>query len=291
MLDVLAQTKNSIQAYTDAMKIMSSNIQNFQTEGFKTVNYSFQTIFSSSIFEGNSSSIDSGGNEPFNIAQSMHLIPQGIDFTQGSLGTGKQLNAAITGQSLFVIKNDSSSFQYKRNSDFTIDGQGYLVDSLGRKVMGYKMSQTGDVNKGELSEIKMDSSSVDLGDVGFESNGILTTNYTARKSAIDKKDQTIPEGTALYQLALARFNNPQKLTIGAGGAFKATAASGPPIEYGVSNDKGFGQVYGGYTENSNVDASAMAIEGLQLQRGYNAVQSAMTMINKLLQDFVRAVTQ
>lgn len=291
MLDVLAQTKNSIQAYTDAMKMLSSNIQNFQTDGFKTVQYSFQSIFSTSITQGNAGSMRTGGTDPFNIAESMHMIPTGLDFSQGSIAVGKALNAAIDGQSLFIIKGVGSEYLYKRNSDFTLDGQGYLVDSLGRRVMGYHMAQNGSVNRTQLVPIKVDPATVDLNDIGFESNGILMTNYTARKKAIDSKAATIPDGTPLFQLALARFENPAKMSISAGGAYHATAASGKMLGIGVSSDKGFGTVHGASKESSNVDASGMAIEGLQLQRGYNAVQSAMNMINRVLQDFIQKVAQ
>lgn len=290
MLDALAQIKNSIQAYRDAMTILSSNTQNFQTDGYKGVLYSFQTIFSDVISSGGAGASGTGGSDGIKISQSMHLIPTGLDFTQGSIAIGKALNAAIDGQSLFMVKGTGNEHLFKRTSDFMFDNQGYLTDSLGRRVLGYAVSQNGVADKTKLIEIKLDPMTTSLNDVGFESNGILTTNYYKRKEAIDNKLVTIPSGQHLFQLALARFENPSKLAISAGGAYTATATSGNVVSVGVSKDAGLGIVYGGSKESSNVDASAIAIEGVQLQRGYNAVQSSMTMINRVLQDFLRAIT-
>lgn len=269
MLSTIKGFQNTIKAYQEAMEILSANVQRFQTPGAKKQEYFFQQL-----------------------TQSMTLFADGIDFSQGAISDGKPLNAAISGDSLFIVKDgDTNNYIYKRASDFTFTHDGYLIDTFGRKVMGYSITQSGHVNKSKLIPIKIDPSTINVGDLGFENQGVLMSNYEARKNAIASGESVLPEGRALFQLALGRFSNPDGLTEASGNAFKPTDRSGNLLEVGVSSDPGFGQVLGGYRESSNIDAAAISIEGVQLQRGYNAVQSALNMVNRLIQDFIKNVAQ
>ena len=67
-----------------------------------------------------------------------------------------------------------------------------------------------------------------------------------------------------------------------GNAFTLTLRSGEVSYYGVSEEFNLGSVVGASAESSNVNPAEVTVTGIQLQRGYNATQAALTMTNRFL---------
>lgn len=293
LFQALDTIENSILAYSQAFNILAGDIQNFQTSGYKQSQYSFVSLFSTSMQRyggGLGGAALRGRENTQSIAMGVTLIPYGIDFSQGGFNPGSRLNVAVQGSSFFMVKPEDSNrdFALTRASDFLFSADGTLVDGFGRRVMGYKM-KNGQADKDSLVPIKIDPEEIDLLSVGFENEGVLTTNFQARKDALAAGDgTTLPDGEPLFQLALARVPNPSGLETDSGNSFRTTLNSGQIFRFGVSGDTGMGQVFGGVTEGSNVDPSETTIIGIELQRGYNAVQSTLTFINKFLTTFLSA---
>ncbi|MBT5856376.1 flagellar hook basal-body protein [bacterium] len=289
MFETLSMLENSIVAFSDAMRVLAADVQNFQSNGYKQTRYTFTSIYSDAIARvGTASTGTAGSSNVQSFAAGVMLLPMGLDFSQGGLQAGGRLNAAVSGQGLFTMKpENSSNFVYTRASDFVFAADGTLVDVYGRKVMGFKRTN-GTTDTSNMTEIKLDPDTVDLSDVGFEDDGLLVTNFNARKTAREN-DETVPEGEELFQLALADVPNPSSLESVVGNAYKTTINSGEPARYGVAGQASFGDVVGATVESSNVNPAETTIVGIQLQRGYNIVQSALTMINKMLTSFTSAV--
>ncbi len=295
MFDMFATTQNSLQAFVNAIQILSADLQHFQDDAYKGTDYTFQSLFSKSM------TAVSGGTSPHggvaapataNIPSGLTLIPTGINFTQGSIKAGRALNAAVIGQDFFVVQAAiGSQFYYKRKSDFTFDSSGRLQDSFGRSVMGYRVVN-GVADTSRLVPITLDPTTQDLFDVGFETDGVLMTNFNARETARQRQEANtiIPPGTALFQLGLAKFANPSKIAPIEGSAYSPTTGSGNPIAYGRSGEAGFSTVQGTAAEASNVNPADITVLGIQLQRGYNAVLSSLTTINKVITDFISKVS-
>ena len=294
MFETIEMIENSIVSYADAMKILAGDVQNFQADGYKQTRYSFVSIFQQKIAKyGGASGQFPGADKTQSLSQGVVMLPMGVDFTQGGLRGGGPLNVAIQGQGLFALKTQNmSDFIYTRASDFVFGSDGTLVDSFGRKVMGYKMVN-GEPDKTKLVTISVDPSTVNTNDIGFENNGILTTNYQARKQALESSsgnnDIAIPEGETLFQIAVANIPNPSGLTPHVGNTYRTNLTSGSVTSFSVSNEGAAGTVIGGSAESSNVNPAETTIIGIQLQRGYNAVQGALSMINKMLSSFMSVV--
>lgn len=294
LFQALDTIENSILAYSQAFNILAGDIQNFQTSGYKQSQYSFVSLFSLSMQRyggGLGGAALRGRENTQNIAMGVSLIPFGIDFTQGGFNPGGRLNAGISGSSFFMLKPEDANrdFALTRASDFLFSADGSLVDGFGRQVMGYQMVN-GEPDKSTMVPIQVDPEEIDLLDLGFEDGGILTTNYAARNEALEQGgDAVLPEGQPLFQLALARVANPSGLETDSGNSFRVTLNSGEIFRRGVAGDEGMGSVTGGVTEGSNVDPSETTIIGIELQRGYNAVQGTLTFINKFLTTFQSAI--
>jgi flagellar hook protein FlgE len=284
MFNALPMLQNSISATANAMSLLSANAQAFQTDGYKQSRYTFASVFNSEVRSIGGQHGRYGGANTQTTNQGVTLIPMGYDMSQGGIKTAQRTNAAISGQGFFILQAENSSQQLlTRASDFIFAANGSLIDVFGRKVKGYKMVN-GKPDKTELVDIILDPNKTNLSDVGFEDSGILMSNYGERKAALDNGSsiEELPEGEQLYQLALGYVPNPSQMSQGQGNTFTVTLKSGSITYHGVSGEKNLGNVIGGSSESSNVNPAETTIVGIQLQRGYNAAQAALTMTNKFL---------
>jgi len=294
MFETLEMIENSIVSYADAMKVVAGDVQNFQADGYKQSRYSFVSIFQAKLAKyGGSSALTPGASHSQQISQGVVLLPLGLDFTQGGIRAGGPLNVAVNGSGLFVLKPENlSDYVYTRASDFVFGSDGSLIDSFGRRVMGYQYVN-GKLDKSKLVAIKVDSEKYDVNDLGFEENGTLISNYSARQAAINNESKNntsgVPKGDTLFQIGVANIPNPSGLSPYVGNTYRTNLTSGQVASFGISNDPGIGTVMGGSIESSNVNPAEVSIVGIQLQRGYNAVQGALTMINKMLSSFMSVV--
>ncbi len=121
------------------------------------------------------------------------------------------------------------------------------------------------------------------------------TGSTAATDNIPGIDGQI--GTARFQLAIGSVSNPSALSVvGNGNAFQTSLASGEinivsdaAAAAGNSANLGGNVVGGGAFEASNVEIGRLLVEGVQIQRSYNAVQSVLGMVAKFMSNFFSTV--
>ena len=207
-LDMYAGLKNVYSAVLHKLRVATSNANNINTPGFKAADVSFSTLYSKFI---------SGGTEkqnPMVLETSLTVGSTRTEFSQGNLGLGSGLDAAIVGEGFFVTASSSvqntaeGDLSYTRSGRFQFDfNNQFLVDDHGRKVFGFRINQNGDRISNELVPIE----SGDNLDVGFTDGGILVTNFEAHKESVAAGNTTHPEQTKLFRLALQTFSNKQGL--------------------------------------------------------------------------------
>ncbi|MFP5220850.1 MAG: flagellar hook protein FlgE [Acidobacteriota bacterium] len=140
--------------HSQAMSVVGNNLANTSTMGFKRSGIQFEDFFYSNIATGNSfGQVGLGAN----IASIYG------DFSQGAfLDTNSATDMAISGNGMFMVQNDGTgSVYYTRAGNFTFDKTGYLRDTNGYTLQGWRANtdaKTGDVsNIGSLGDVKLDS--------------------------------------------------------------------------------------------------------------------------------------
>jgi len=124
MSDITSQVSSSINALTEEFNVITHNLANSSTVGYKRRCNSFARLLAEQGAQGEDET--AGG-----IAAST-----AIDFTQGSLiETGRTLDFALHGKGFFVIETPEGPL-YTRNGTFHTDQNGQIVDSGGRIVSG-----------------------------------------------------------------------------------------------------------------------------------------------------------
>ena len=124
MTAIADQVSTSIEALTQEFEIITHNLANVSTIGYKRRCNAF-----SKILDEQPAGVEtySPGSVDLNWA---------LDFSQGSIvETGRPLDAALYGKGFFVIETPEGPL-YTRNGIFTTNQNGQIVDSQGRIVAG-----------------------------------------------------------------------------------------------------------------------------------------------------------
>lgn len=131
---------SALNSQSQAISMVSDNIANASTTGYKTVTASFESLLSSS---SSSAGYASGG---VTVAPRYNISEQGL-LTSSSSDTAM----AIDGNGFFVVRDASGSTYYTRNGDAVIDdADGYLTIN-GNYLMGWPTDQDGNVTGGETA--------------------------------------------------------------------------------------------------------------------------------------------
>ncbi|MEA1050089.1 flagellar hook protein FlgE [Lamprobacter modestohalophilus] len=121
-----SQALSGLRGQAENIKVISNNIANSQTVGFKNGRTSFADIFA--------------GASPVGLGVRVAGISQ--DFRSGDLeNTGRELDLAIAGQGFFRMEKGNGEVVYSRNGEFNQDQDGFLINSTGQYLTGFAMNE------------------------------------------------------------------------------------------------------------------------------------------------------
>jgi flagellar hook protein FlgE len=145
----LNQALSGINAAEAQLNVISNNIANAGTVGFKGSTAQFAEVYAVTGLNLSSSAVGSG----------VDMTGTEQQFTQGDLETTNgSLDMAISGNGFFVVNNGSGN-QYTRDGAFTENSQGYVVDASGGYLQVYPPNPTGTgFNTSTLTNLQLNTS-------------------------------------------------------------------------------------------------------------------------------------
>ncbi len=169
---------NLQQKYLD---VVSNNLANSNTIGFKASRVLSQDQFSQMMSPGSSPTATQGGVNPIQIGLGVNLGYISSNFTQGVLqSTGRNMDLGIQGDGFFIYGNENR--RYSREGSMSLDMDGYLVNSAsGLRTQGWLADASGAID----NNIPVDDIS------------IVTDNTLARATATVNLGGNLSAGTAL----------------------------------------------------------------------------------------------
>jgi len=160
---------SGINAATADLGVISNNIANASTTGFKASRAEFADVYATSLLGAGTNAIGKG----VSLAGVKQEFGQGnITFTENSL------DLAINGNGFFQLSTDGA-LEYTRSGAFQIDSEGFIVSNTGSRLQGYQVSSLGNVT-GEVGDIQVDTSLIDPNATGEVE---LTSNLDSRDVA------------------------------------------------------------------------------------------------------------
>jgi len=129
---------SALAAHQNYLNVVSDNLANTNTNGFKASRVLFQDQYSQLISSGSSPTATSGGTNPTQIGlgvQTGYISPV---FTQGTMqSTGRNLDLAVQGDGFFIYGSNANQL-YSREGSMSLDSSGNLVNSAtGLNVQGW----------------------------------------------------------------------------------------------------------------------------------------------------------
>lgn len=237
------------------VEVISNNIANMSTSGFKRQRAEFQDLLYQNLRRVGTNSSDSGTIVPSGIQVGLGVKTGSVYrvMTQGDMNnTGNKLDMAIQGRGYFRVQMPSGTDAYTRAGNFQLSPNGQIVTSDGYTV----------------------------------APGI-TIPSTATDITISKDGQvqaTIPGQTApqvVGQLELSNFQNEAGLEAQGDNLFIETAASGTPTT-GAPASTGFGSIQQGFLETSNVNAVTEISDLITAQRAYEMNAKIITASDEMM---------
>lgn len=237
------------------VEVISNNIANMNTVGFKRQRAEFQDLLYQNIERMGAQSSTAGTVVPTGIQIGMGVKAGAVYriTEQGSPSrSGNTYDIAINGKGYFQVTMPSGEISYTRAGNFAVNAEGQLVTKD-----GYPIEPAINIPQNAV-------------DVAISRSGQV---------------QVILDGEAepqvVGQLEIATFVNEAGLEAVGDNLLLETAASGPAT-VGVPDDVGYGHLLQGYTEASNVD-SVMEITNLIVaQRAYEMNSKVITTADEML---------
>ena len=146
MLRSLFSGITGLRQHQTLMDVVSNNIANVNTTGYKTSAVVFEDTLSQLVKPAASSTGTSGGVNPAQVGLGVQLGAIMTNFSQGSAqNTGRSTDLMIQGDGFFVVRNGAQT-AYTRAGAFSFDTNGKLVTPEGRLVQGWTAATNGTVN-------------------------------------------------------------------------------------------------------------------------------------------------
>jgi len=173
------------------MDVISNNISNVNTTGFKSERVSFQDMISQTIAGASEPRENVGGVNPKQVGLGMTIASIDKLMNQGALQTtGKNTDLAITGEGFFVVADGDKQF-YTRAGNFDVDKNGQLVNPAdGLKVQGWNAQIDADGNR----YINSAGSTEDVFIPLYAKEPAKETSFVRFQSNLNANTEKIPEG-------------------------------------------------------------------------------------------------
>jgi len=147
---------SGLRTHQTLMDVVSNNIANVNTTGFKTSATVFEDTLSQMLRTSGLPTDNLGGLNPAQIGLGVQLAAITTNFRQGSAQTtGKSTDLMVQGDGFFIVDNGVQK-AYTRAGAFNFDTNGDLVNAEGMKVQGWMGDGAGTVNTdGQLTDIRV----------------------------------------------------------------------------------------------------------------------------------------
>lgn len=133
MLDSIYIGMSGLSGYSRGLRVIANNSANLNTPGFKSATLQFADQFYSNG-SGEGGGAEGNGGQ---VGHGLSTHSTQLNFAQGELRqTGNDLDMAVDGEGLFVLKGDDGELHYTRAGQFEFNTEGALVSRTGgSKVM------------------------------------------------------------------------------------------------------------------------------------------------------------
>lgn len=247
--------KTGLDAQQTKMSVISNNLANASTSGYKRSRAVFEDLlYQNQRQVGAQSSQDTLYPTGLMVGTGVRTVATEKLFSQGALTqTENPLDVAIDGRGFLQVLMPDGSMAYSRDGEFQVDNQGQLVTSS-----GYPIQPAVTIPAEALS-------------VTIANDGTVSVRMPGATNT-----------TQVGNLQLADFVNAAGLQPIGSNLYLESSASGAP-QVGMPGLNGLGSLLQGYIENSNVNVVEELVSMIETQRAYEMNSKAISTSDQMLQ--------
>ncbi|MEO0574600.1 MAG: flagellar basal-body rod protein FlgG [Pseudomonadota bacterium] len=255
MNQALWVAKTGLDAQQTKMTVVSNNLANVNTTGFKRGRAVFEDlIYQNRRQVGAQTSQDTALPTGLNVGTGVRVVATEQLHTQGGiLQTDSALDMAVLGRGFFQVLLPDGQLAYTRDGSFSRNAQGQMVTSSGYSVQ-------------PAITIPAAAQSITIGN-----DGVVTVQLSG---------QTSP--TQVGSVQLVDFINPVGLQPRGENLYVETASSGAP-QPGTPGLNGLGSIQQGALEGSNVNVVEELVNMIETQRAYEMNSKAISTNDQMMQ--------
>ena len=260
-------SKTGLDAQQTRMNVISNNLANVNTTGFKRDRAVFEDLLYQNI-RGPGVNEDSNNYVPAGLQAgngARIAATQRINSAGSLVQSQNPLDMAINGNGFFAVTTANGT-AYTRAGNFMRNDKGQIVTSSGNVLLGQSSISSNNSSSAAGIVIPSIATSVAIGSDG-------TVSYTLADSTASIK---------IDQIALVNFVNPTGLASAGSGLYYETMSSGE-AQTGVATKEGFGSISQYYTEQSNVNVAEELVSLIAAQRAYEITAKSVSASDQILQ--------
>ena len=255
MNSALWAAKTGLDAQQTRMTVVSNNLANASTTGFKKDRAVFEDLLYQNAKQvGAATSQDTTAPTGLNLGTGVRIVATEKNYSQGGMNnTGNSLDVAVNGRGFFQVLMPDGSFAYTRDGSFRMSPEGELVTSS-----GYRVQPSISIPIGAQS-------------VSISMDGVVSAQVAG---------QSTP--TQIGTVQLTDFVNPAGLQPRGENMLVESVASGP-AQTGTPGSPGLGTLQQGFLEGSNVNVVEELVTMIETQRAYEMNSKAISTTDQMLQ--------
>ncbi|MBO9489073.1 flagellar basal-body rod protein FlgG [Endozoicomonas sp. G2_1] len=248
-------SKTGLDAQTKDIAVISNNLANASTVGYKKSRAVFEDLLYQTINQpGGRSAQDTELPSGLMLGAGAKVVATQKIHTQGDLlTTDNNLDLMVQGEGFFEILLPDGSAAYTRNGQFTLDEEGNVVTPGA----GFLLQPQVTVPPDALEIIVSQDGEVSVRLQGQANNAVIG------------------------QITTSNFINPTGLEPVGQNLYVETAVSGTPVQ-GTPGLDGFGSIVQGALETSNVNTTEELVNLIESQRVYEMNSKVISAVDQML---------
>ena len=253
MPDALHVAKTGLNAQQERMSVISNNLANVNTVGFKRDRANFETLLYQDIRSaGAQTSQNTQLPTGLAIGTGVRIVSSEKLYSQGNIiNTDNSLDMTVEGSGFFQVLMPDGNVGYTRAGNFSRSSTGQLVTSN-----GYPLEPAVTIPENATT-------------ITISGDGIVSAAIPGQAAA-----------QVLGNIELATFPNNSGLKPAGENFAMATGASGAPI-VGAPGTNGAGKILQGALESSNVNVVEELVNMIETQRAYEVNSKAISAVDQM----------
>jgi len=254
-------SKTGLEAQQTRMAVISNNLANVNTTGFKKSRAIFEDLLYQNVRQvGAQSSQNTELPTGLQVGTGVRTVATEKSHTQGTIQqTGQSLDMAVSGRGFFQVLRPDGEISYTRDGSFKLDSSGQLVTSG-----GYPLEPSISIPEDALS---------------------VTIGVDGTVSVLQPGSGTPSQ---VGNITLADFINPTGLDPIGENQFRESLSSGSPT-VGTPGETGVGLISQGSLETSNVNVVEEMVSMIETQRAYEMNSKAISTADQMMQGLIQSL--